>query len=291
MALSKPASEAMKVFDEARDWMATDDHGFLGGVRESRLKNAVADAWASMDRENWLAMPIDHWKSINGQLALFQVFTLDAVLEDLSRQGSVLDKRNCVSFYRADQTHATLSSKIGDGARTMLGESATALTVECVAMETNARAHATASIWMARKTGSFPYGEFVAGAVESMVSTAFSSWPVLEPLAGRLETSLIDFCLTASHYDGASKVASLAQQAVPTSEYVRTMVKADLDRVVTYCREWETIPDKTGLTSPVDLMDAAMEAIRKDLRIGGLQASTGSPSAASMKAIEAALRS
>lgn len=294
-------SEAMAIFDDARDWLSTSNHGILSRITEARLKNRLAKAWDSMDDKNWLATPLVHWVSIDQSLALFQAFTVDPVDVNLSRQGSMVDKRHCLSFYRADKELAVLTSLIGGEASKLLG--VVNPIVEYKTALQDQRAHVTASIWVTRSTvKSLKQGKNSIGALyesqfnkliddlaSSLIARSFDSWPVVDSLGDSLETTLIDFCIVTSKYSVSGKIACMALDALHSTEYVRSMVKADLDRVITYCNNWNSLSSKDGLTPPVELMGIAADSIANDLKSGKTQSS--GQLLANMKAIEKALQS
>lgn len=294
-------SEAMAIFDDARAWLSTNDHGILSRITEARLKDRLAKAWDYMDNENWLAMPLVHWASINHKLALFQAFTVDAVDVSLSRQGSMVDKRHCLSFYRADKELAVLTSIISGEASKLLG--IVNPIVEYKTALQDQKAHVTASIWVARsqmkslKQGKNSFGaldesqfnKLIDDLVSSMLAHSFDSWPVVDFLGDRLETTLIDFCIETSEFDGSVKIIQMALDALSSTEYVRSTVKADLDRVITYCENWNSLSSKDGLTTPEELIGVTADSIANDLKSGKTQSSD--QLSVSMKAIEEALRS
>ena len=294
-------SEVMTVFDDARAWLSTSDHGILSRITEARLKDKLAKAWDFMDNENWLATPLVQWSSIDHRLALFQAFTVDAVDVNLSRQGSMVDKKHCLSFYRADKELAVLTSMISREASELLD--VVNPIVECKAALQDQRAHVTASIWVASSpVKSLKQGKHQLVALDesqsnepiddlaiSLITRSFDSWPVVDSLGDRLETTLIDFCIETSEIDGSGKIIQMALDALSSTEYVRSMVKANLDRVITYCKNWTSLSSMNGLTTPVELIGIAADSIASDLKSDKTQSSD--QLSATMKAIEETLQS
>ena len=123
----------------------------------------------------------------------------------------------------------------------------------------------------------------------SLITRSFDSWPVVDSLGDRLETTLIDFCIETSEIDGSGKIIQMALDALSSTEYVRSMVKANLDRVITYCKNWTSLSSMNGLTTPVELMGIAADSIASDLKSDKTQSSD--QLSATMKAIEETLQS
>lgn len=309
MGISNQVAEAMSIFDEARSWT---DHGLFSRIKLNKLENRLLEAWDTMIDRHWLVMTPTHWTSIDNSLALFQAFTVDPVDFQLKQGnavelGSMLDRKHCLSsnLGMANEVIDVLFDQVSEEASKLLDVSNPAIDDRFWVLQ-NKRAHVTAAILVARspvkeKQLKHHLKEFFNGKkshkimddlVESLIAHSFNSWPSIEPLDNELETTIIDFCLETGKYKESHKMVRIALEALYSTEYVRAKVNADLNRAITYCKNWDDSFYTEGLTPPRTLLMKATDSIIRDLRSGnvsGNQSSAGNRSIEKMKAIEDSL--
>lgn len=310
MGISNQVAEAMSVFDEARSWADHASHGLFYKIKVNKLEYRLCEAWETMADRNWLVMPPAHWKSMDNSLALFQAFTVDPLDFQLKQgnvieRGSMLDRKHCLSsnLGLANNTIDKLFDQVNEEASKLFGVSKPAIDDLFWVLQ-NKRAHITVAILVARnpeKQLKHHLKEFFNGEkshkimddlVESLTAHSSYSWPNIEPLDNELETTIIDFCLETGKYKESHKMVRIALEALYSTEYVRVKVNADLNRAITYCKNWDDSFYTKGLTPPRTLLMKATDSIIRDLKSGnvsGNQSSAGNQSIESMRAIEDSL--